>query len=1012
MRRAMRATIGVLVLLVLLVGVPIGLLAAGRSFLPAVDTNPSALWTEFTTQDSGQLLLAVIVAVGLLAWAGFALSVVLEVASRVGKVATPTLPGLGWAQGSAAMFLGLVVLSSSPTQASPSALSATPAALATTQSLSVSAEQMPTTAVETSDRETTTSGKITPSAAREEIAAPAGPYVTTVRGDSLWRLAQTHLGDGMRWKEIAELNVERAQADGQHLTVDDPSIPVGWVLLLPDDAVNVPPSTTLPEGTEEVLVQPGDTLSELAQTYLGSASRADEIAATTAPRTQPDGRHLTDPNIIDVGWTVEVPTANQSPAPRGLPVPAPSAPPTPAPQVCPPPARDPSPNNSISAPPTTTPVSATDVTAGWTTLSDYTAFGALLAAGVLAALGARRMMQQRRRRPGQRMVGPKECSTIELALRGTEDPPTVALLNAALRTWAARSGGRTLPDVIGAVIGTRITLLLASPAEPSSPFVAGPTPTQWVLDGADTVDEDTDVVAPFPTLVTIGRDPAGEIVLIDLERAGAMTLDGEPEDVVDVLSAMAIELAVSGWADHLDVTVVGLSPELVGYLGGGRLRHEATFDEVLSRLERHHQEVLDALTEDAASSAVDARVRGVAEQAWTPEVVLTAHPVTDEQRDRLARIVTTGATTNLAAVITAAHSSVDPLPGPWVVQVPPSGLTPLPLLNTTVELQRLTKADRDALVADFAATESTEQVPGPDATAIPPEPSVVVPPQPSGPRAARAAPEAHEPSDEERAELASLLHIDPGAPEVQVLGTIGITGVDPSPGVAGASKVLELGVYLALNTGRGPAEVSRQLGEDGAPWADSTRRSRLSQLRTWLGSDADGNDYVLAVTGATGYRLASTVRTDWQRFQTLVARGLHRGPEGLPWLDAALQLVRGVPFSSAPYRRYEWADVERRDMTNRIVDVSHAASTGHLSWDPRKAVEAAVLGLVCEPHNEVLYRDLFRAEYAAGNIDGIRTAADRLRRKTDDLDADMQPETVELLAQLLDPHRRHDHAAQ
>jgi len=640
-------------------------------------------------------------------------------------------------------------------------------------------------------------------------------------------------------------------------------------------------------------------------------------------------------------------------------------------------------------------------------LSTYGAFGGMLAAGVLAALGARRMVQARRRRPGQRLTGPTEFSSLELALRATEDPPTVDLLNAALRTWAARSLGADLPDVIGAVLGSTITLLLTEPATPSSPFMAGPTATQWVLDPDDTVEHDTDVPAPFPTLVTLGRNNGGALVLIDLERAGAMTLTGAGDDVIDVLSAMAIELAGSRLADHLDVSVVGLSAELVGYLGGDRLHHADTFDEVLTRLERHHNEVAVALDEEAVCSPLDARVRGVAEAAWIPELVLTAAPITTEQRDRLAA-ATTGAS-NLAAVITVADGDVAPLPGPWVVGVPEAGTIVVPVLEQVVALQRLSTADRSALIADFVATDSAEQVPGPDAEAIPPEPTgVAIRPPREGETDSEPVPE---PTETERAELATLLHIDPGAPEIQVLGPIRVVNVAPYPeNTKGASKVLELVVYLVLNPGRGAVEVSRDLGREGEPWADSTRRSRMSQLRTWFGADPSGKEYVSNVRG-NRYQLEPVIRSDWRRFQTAVTRGLHRGPAGLFWLDAALDMVRGIPFSGALVDDYRWAPVEGREMINRIADVAHAAAIGWLPHDPGKARDAALRGLRCEPHNEVLYRDLFRAEYAGGNLDGVRTAAQRLHRIIESNDVDMHPATIQLLEQLLDPRHRAAHAA-
>jgi len=1025
-RRMLRALVGAVVLLVLLVGLPIGLLVAGRiavgpDFLSTMGSHPAQLWSDFLSRGSGQLIMALLVLIGLYAWASFALSTLIEAVALIGKFTAPSIPTLGWAQGGAAALLGLIVLSSPATHVTASAATLHAGTPVSSQSLSLRADQLPTTDLDVTPLADTTSSAVVSAAATKQDPPPpvaGGPLITTVRGDSLWHLARKHLGNGLRWKEIADLNTDRVQHDGARLRLDDPTLPVGWVLQLPADATNVPTSTA--DGMTEVTVRPGDTLSGLAATYTGDAARWNTLADATKSVTQPDGQHLSDPNQLQVGWRVEIPDGHPAssavpapPAPPFTPPVVPAPPPVPASpptqQTRAPVTQQPTPTAAAQAPATrtATPIGHTQVNAGWSTLSTYGAFGGMLAAGVLAALGARRMMQARRRRPGQRLSGPTEFSSLELAMRATEDPPTVDLLNAALRTWAARSPGADLPDVIGAVLGSTITLLLTEPATPSSPFTVGPAATQWVLDPDDTVEHDTDVPAPFPTLVTIGHNNGGALVLIDLERAGAMTLTGEGDDVIDVLSAMAIELAGSRLADHLDVTVVGLSAELVRYLGGDRLRHADTFDEVLTRLERHHTDVVEALDEDAASSPFDARVRGVAEAAWIPEVVLTAQPITPEQRERLAA-ATTGQT-NLAAVITAADGDVAPLPGPWVVGVPEAGTTAVPVLEQVVVLQRLTTADRNTLIADFAATDSAEQVPGPDAEAIPPEPTgVAIGPPREGESEGVPVPE---PSEAERAELATLLHIDPGAPEVQVLGPIKVVNVAPYPeNTKGTSKVLELAVYLVLNPGRSAAEVSRDLGREGEPWADSTRRSRMSQLRTWFGADPSGREYVPNVRG-NRYQLEPVIRSDWRRFQTAVTRGLHQGPAGLFWLDAALGMVRGIPFSGALADDYRWAPVEAREMINRIADVAHAAAIGWLPHDPGRARDAALRGLRCEPHNEVLYRDLFRAEYAGGNLDGVRTAAQRLHRITESNDVDMHPATIELLEQLLDPRHRAARAA-
>ncbi|WP_170305129.1 LysM peptidoglycan-binding domain-containing protein [Kitasatospora viridis] len=51
-------------------------------------------------------------------------------------------------------------------------------------------------------------------------------------GDTLWDLADRHLGDPLRWKEIFQLNHGRTQADGGSLTDPDVIRP-GWTMVLP-----------------------------------------------------------------------------------------------------------------------------------------------------------------------------------------------------------------------------------------------------------------------------------------------------------------------------------------------------------------------------------------------------------------------------------------------------------------------------------------------------------------------------------------------------------------------------------------------------------------------------------------------------------------------------------------------------------------------------------------------------------------------------------------------------------
>ena len=117
----------------------------------------------------------------------------------------------------------------------------------------------------------------------------------------------------------------------------------------------VPPvvETATSPTTYEVVT--GDTLSGIAETQLGDASRYREIFELNRGREQPDGRRLTDPNLIVTGWRLELPSIGGAPSPAPAPTvevpPAESAPAEPVPV----PAIDESAATPADAPTTTAP---------------------------------------------------------------------------------------------------------------------------------------------------------------------------------------------------------------------------------------------------------------------------------------------------------------------------------------------------------------------------------------------------------------------------------------------------------------------------------------------------------------------------------------------------------------------------------------------------------------------------------------------------------------------------------
>lgn len=90
-------------------------------------------------------------------------------------------------------------------------------------------------------------GAAEPAVAQE--AAPGLPTYTVQHRDTLWDIAERHLGDPFRWGEIWELNQGRPQPDGASFRDPDLICP-GWELSLPADATGLGSPTIEPASLE------------------------------------------------------------------------------------------------------------------------------------------------------------------------------------------------------------------------------------------------------------------------------------------------------------------------------------------------------------------------------------------------------------------------------------------------------------------------------------------------------------------------------------------------------------------------------------------------------------------------------------------------------------------------------------------------------------------------------------------------------------------------------------------
>jgi hypothetical protein len=103
---------------------------------------------------------------------------------------------------------------------------------------SIAAIAIPVPAAAVTVPDTVPAGPVPADVAYERAAASTNPTCVVAPRDSLWKLAENHLGDGLRWRDIWQLNQGRTFPDGRRF-VDPQLINPGWVLSMPADAIGL-----------------------------------------------------------------------------------------------------------------------------------------------------------------------------------------------------------------------------------------------------------------------------------------------------------------------------------------------------------------------------------------------------------------------------------------------------------------------------------------------------------------------------------------------------------------------------------------------------------------------------------------------------------------------------------------------------------------------------------------------------------------------------------------------------
>lgn len=965
-----------LLILALLAGLPAVLLALGLPTLITRGGNPLQMLLR---PDDGTLLLTILWAAAWIVWAYLTITVVWEILAGLGRIRLSrprSLPHtLAHHLVSTAALLFVATSSITPTLAHATPTAATVATHEPAAALDATADQPPS--------------------ADEMALAPATVSYVVQPGDSLWRIAERHLGAGERYGDIVALN--------HHLLGGKPDfLKVGWTLTLPAPADHQPDQPTT------VTVQKGDTLTKLATRHLGDPTRWPEMYQASTSIEQPDGRHLTNPDEIDIGWTLAIPTTAShtipepaQPAADEAPSGTPSAAPTPT--TAPPADLDEAPEQLEEQPAEpyvpATPETPADATGSGDTSDDEVdlaetgdapvaswvvaglAGGGLLCGSLALGLSRRRIHQAHHRRPG-RAIQPTPATVAPIEKTITTRPQAridVEELEAVL--WWTAEQLATLDEPVPtitavAVSATDFTLHLAGPRSLPAPWQVTVHPTCWQLDRARLPQVGPDRIgAPaWPQLTTIGIGEDGTTWLLNLEAAGVITLTGDPTYSTDLIRHIVAELALNPWARDVQVDCLDICDELVN-LDPIKIRHHST-DTVVAQARADAQHTLHLLADSGAPTLPHARVTNAGYDLWASRAVIVGSSGPTEHVHVLAGdlLAHQDRPTGTSLILTHTETAAD---GVTEVHLTTNGRVHVPQLGWDLIAVGLTGDEAQGCATLIAAADNL------DDTAIPattgdavvdqagnlhtiaiaqrepdaPNPGSLLP-EPDEHYLARTATtsedlnvlappltaalaeqlQAADPTLDD--DLAEWLAGDGPRPRLSVLGPVHArVGQGGNPLAAAKRKAFytELLAYLwAQPHGATTAQVTEALGitEDRA-------RRDLSKLREWLGAHPHtGHPHLPpALRSKTGQRLGvgiyevNDLLTDADLFKRLRTRAHARGEAGIADLDSALSLVQGTPFTDLRPNGGAWLidTALPHHLTCAIVDTAHLVTTHALA---------------------------------------------------------------------------------
>lgn len=1021
-----KGILGLAATLALLVGVPLALAAAIGWPLPTAWPDLDTVGRHVTNGDiPDPFVIKLIATIVWVAWAQLAAATLVEYTSILrGKAATrtPALPAVRLLAAKLATWTTLIVSAIAPMRP----------ALAAPLHPVAAAAIVPTVAQSASDP--------VPSFLLDEPAALATAKYRTERGDTWWDIAETLLGDGMRWHEIRNLNLDRPMPDGTVVTAQTDMVNPGWHLTVPAES-QLPPNNKPSEGADAgtVVVEPGDHFWAIAEETLtqawGRSPTDAEIAPYWVELVQANEDRLLppeDPNLIYPDQTFVLPepppgqriavdlngTSVLDPPPAVVVEPASEEQPPPR-EVAEDETADPAAESSNAEVPQAPSVPAENQTpdggGGLAELLDEAKPIGVVAAG-LAFLGGAllftlrrlRRIQAARRRPTATIDPPdNEAAAVEQRIRAIstdgEDVRYLAAANAYL-SHKLEHAVTPVPSIIAAMAGEfGLEFLLDEPCEPVDGFdVSTEDKTAWRLQAhvdVEMMEQATvDDAHPFaPALCVAGSTPAGSI-LLDLEQLAAVSVEGAPDQVLDLQRALVASACVAPWAEQCEIVTIGIdgigsehlsrattpdephpwAQQLATRMTGiARNLDRSPYEERIAHGEVHYPTIV-FIGPDSSLAGIAQHLGPVAQLAYAPLVVVAGHALAGGYRISLA---------DSEGILEPFGLAFEP------VRLPAEDLAAIDRLvanaSETTASPPATEWAEEIAQTDRVPSNGLGQPEASDEAAH--EPEV----RDEGGTVVRA-----EPSHATIDAISAIL--EPKPIEVRILGRqacIAGLGGDPTP------KIGAIIAYMAFQR----EVVGQRLRDEFWPGSDNRQAcdNAMVKARALLGTTTDGTQRLETIRATNSYRISDEVGLDWQRVEALIAASKDQPPaDEAAYLDAACELIDGHVAADARTDLYGWL---LRDPTTytlietTLVDAAHRRGQLALaSGDVERANWAAQKGLEIVEGQESMYRMKMEAASEAGDLDGVNAAYRQAQRAAESygFDEEVQPETHALFEKL------------